>query len=244
VRDLHLSTLRRLRLLGPIPALGWLWEHLRGSGGPPGAPPPPPDGVTAPSPQVIAPTGERIGALGRVKQDVTQLVQRPAATDLATGIQLAATSGGGRSAAAVGAIVGLCLSGVGAGTVCVVSGVVPELFRAHPKPAARLHAHQRTVKQPSAPSLASELAAARPTPTPAPLRTIAGGRTVTRHRQERPSPARDPAQGHAPSSQEHAPISPAAPTATTEFAASAASGSGTSAPPAHAPATGGDEFGP
>jgi hypothetical protein len=55
----------------------------------------------------------------------------------------------------------------------------------------------------------------------------------------------DPAQGTTPTSQEHAPISPApAQPSTTEFAAAPSSGAGTQAPAAAAPATGGEEFSP
>ena len=50
--------------------------------------------------------------------------QRLQGSDVATTAQIAAANSGGGRIATIGAIVGLCLSGVGAGTVCVVSGVI------------------------------------------------------------------------------------------------------------------------
>jgi DNA-directed RNA polymerase specialized sigma24 family protein len=190
-------------------------------------------------------TGDRVHALARAKHHVAELMRRTANADITTGIQIAASTGGGRIAT-LGAIVGLCVSSIGAGTVCVVTGVVHApfgLLRPEPKVVVRKH----TVRhRPSARSLlASELASSRrlppsrPSPTPAPTR-----QTHRDGRAGRPSVGQDPSQGTTPTSHRFAPISPAPPAQTAEFTPAAAAGAGTQAPPAAPPATGGEEFGP
>ena len=61
-----------------------------------------------------------------LKHDVAALVHRAQASDLATGTGLASAGGGGRIAAVATAL-GVCLSGATVGTVCVVTGNVPDL---------------------------------------------------------------------------------------------------------------------
>jgi RNA polymerase sigma factor (sigma-70 family) len=239
VRDLHLSRLRRVPLWAPGPLVGWLWERFGRGPSPSATTPSPP---ASPRPVV----GDQLHAIGRVKQDVTQLLQRPATSEVATGIQLAAASGGGRSIATVGAIVGLCLSGIGAGTVCVVRGVVPGILESKPAHVARPHHKGPSPGAEAARSLSTELSAVRATPTPLATRepVVRRRQQATPKRSRQPTPAEDPAQGRTPTSHEHAPISPAPPATTSDFTPAAASGSGSQAPPAAAPATGGDEFGP
>jgi hypothetical protein len=258
-----MSKLRRVTLLAPIPGLGWVLDRFGGGPHVVHVPSPPaeplahtPDitdlggspvahpGITdlggnpIPHPGLDAvPTHGHLAA--RAKQHVAELFHRTANADLTTGIQIAAGSGGGR-VATLGAIVGFCLSGIGAGTVCVVTGVVPDpfdLLRPHPVHRAARHA-------PSPPSLGRELASVRAQPRATP--TPSAGRRPSHHRRERsrPAPQADPAQGTTPTSHRHAPISPAPPAAPTEFAAAPAAGAGTQPPPAAAPATGGEEFGP
>ena len=229
VRDLHLSALRRVRVLGPIPAVGWLWERLRG-----GRLPDPSSAAPVPSPDA---TIERIHPIVRVKQDVTQFMHRAGNADVTTGMQIALASGGGRIAT-VGAIVGLCLSGLGAGTVCVVRGVSPLAWLHADQKQARVHL--ATPKPLAAPTLSpppKRAALAVPTATPAPRRAA----VRTRPRTSSPT---DASQGRTPTSHQHAPISPAPPAARDEFAAAPASGAGAAAVPASAPVTGGSEFGP
>jgi hypothetical protein len=55
------------------------------------------------------------------------LFHRAQASDLATGTGLASSGGGGGRIATVGAVLGLCLGGASVGTVCVVTGTVPDL---------------------------------------------------------------------------------------------------------------------
>ena len=82
-------------------------------------------------------------ALTSLKHDIAALFHRAQASDLATGTGLAGAGGGGR-VATVGAVLGLCLGGAGVGTVCVVTGNVPDLGD---KP-ARVHAkHDRAPRR-------------------------------------------------------------------------------------------------
>ena len=74
---------------------------------------------------------EPLGRLGGAKHEVAALFHRAQASDLATGTGLASTGGGGR-VATVGAVLGLCLGGASVGTVCVVTGAVPDLGGAKP----------------------------------------------------------------------------------------------------------------
>jgi RNA polymerase sigma factor (sigma-70 family) len=71
-----------------------------------------------------------------LKTHVYQWLHRFSGSDAATSAQIAATAGGGGRIATVGAVIGLCLSSVGAGTVCVVSGVIENPF-ASERPTAR-----------------------------------------------------------------------------------------------------------
>ena len=64
------------------------------------------------------------GRLESLRQSIAEFFHRANASDVATGVQIAASSGGGR-VTTVAAVLGLCLSGAGIGTVCAVSGLVP-----------------------------------------------------------------------------------------------------------------------
>jgi hypothetical protein len=61
-------------------------------------------------------------------------LQRLQSSDLAVGIHAATTGGGGRITS-IAALIGICVSGVGAGTYCVATALLPE-----PKPAIRSEA--------------------------------------------------------------------------------------------------------
>ena len=256
VRDLHLSGVRRLRLLS-LPALvvplRWLREHVRRSGGPSNGD----DLEFTPmhGPQLPRPDAP---PFARMRDRATSLLHRTNSPDLAAGIHIAATSGGGR-AATIGTILGLCLSGIGAGTVCVVTGVMHAPFglldqrhgavvREHPLVGAVGKARPaRTLAADTSPLHV----APTPTPTPRPPTRRHASTTQRSHpvATATPSPAppasADPAQGTTPTSQEHAPVSPApSQPSATEFAAAPSSGTGTSSSAAAAPATGGEEFSP
>ncbi len=264
VRDLHLSRLHRASLFFPglllastpsvedrlrelaeqAPASPTIDEHLRTliqhtSPFDPSAVPPPDPAV----PSFPLPTDGvlqvPLGRLGALKRDVSSLFHRAQASDVATGIQIAATGGGGRLAT-VAAVLGLCLSSAGLATVCVVSGVVSDPFGLihqeaphHAKP--RAHAPVRAGHPAGTPVLARATA----TPTPA------ARRPVSRHPRTaaKAATAKDPSQGTTPTSHEHAPISPA-PTSPTGQESFSPEIPQTQAAPAPPPATGGEEFGP
>ena len=76
------------------------------------------------------------------KHAAYDLLHRSSASDVALGVQAASASGGGRLATAA-AVLGLCVSGAGVGTVCAVSG----LLDAPPKKPARTTTAQHAPKK-------------------------------------------------------------------------------------------------
>ena len=121
---------------------------------------------------------------------VEAALQRLQSNDVVLGVHTAASSGGGR-VASIAALIGICVSGVGAGTYCVATALLPD-----PKPAIRAEAKphkaksvkrkKRSVTAPrthvplvsSTPIHAhktSRTTTATPTPTSRPKRTAARG---------------------------------------------------------------------
>ena len=176
VRELHATRLGRLAALWPIPALV---APLRWVSGRLGDASVVPDGAPARSRSDLAPTragtrprrrnhrslrgdrhaggarsqrGGAARAVVELKAHLYQWLHRLQGSDVATSAQIAAGAGGGRIAS-IGAVVGLCLSGFGAGTVCVLTGVVQNPFplgdskqaqvRAEPRPRAKAAARKR-----------------------------------------------------------------------------------------------------
>ena len=101
--------------------------------------------------------------------------------------QYAASSGGGRLGPAA-ALIGLCLSGVGAGAACVMTGALPappidRARRVDPAPAPKRHAartqagRQSPTRTPTAPRTP---APPRPSPPPPPARRTDRGREARR----------------------------------------------------------------
>ena len=86
-------------------------------------------------------------------------------SDVATTAQIAAANSGGGRIATIGAIVGLCLSGVGAGTVCVVSGVIDNPFA--PTGADKTLSDSGSPRVPPRRAKSPRSAHASPTPVPA-----------------------------------------------------------------------------
>jgi Sigma-70, region 4 len=269
VRDLHLSRIQRalvwpgfvlaastpsieehLRALAEhAPAAPTIDERLRmivepGGLPDPGVVPDPTTVVPAPDPLPVDGLLEMpVGRLGHLKQQVSSLFHRANTSDLATGVQMVATSGGGR-VATVAAVLGVCLSSASVVTVCVVTGVVSDplglLRDDRPRVVAKPHVTHRT------PSHTFARAAATPAPTPAATPALRP-RTTPRHRQvaaaKPTAAAANPSQGTTPTSHENAPISPA-PASTTGQESFSPEVPQTPAAPAPAPATGGEEFGP
>jgi RNA polymerase sigma factor (sigma-70 family) len=254
VRDLHLSFLRRATLVWPAfllaaPTPVSVEERLRELAEQSGVPLPP---VSTPAPDAVPlpeigdlglqlPLPGPPGRLATAKQHVFELFQRTQASDVATGIQIA-TSGGGGRLATIASVLALCLSGAGVGTVCVISGVVSDpfgLFEEHPT--RRPHVRPRPHVTPTPTPVRVIRARATATPTPTPTPTVAPRRSV-RHRS-RPARTTDASQGTSPTSHENAPISPA-PATTSGTDTFTPEVPQSNPPPAAAPATAGDEFTP
>ena len=239
VRDLHLSLLRRASLFWPgfllasnPPEVDDRLLHILAEEGTPVE-----DGELAPRTDVD-------GWLTDLKHRILEFFHRAQASDVATGIQIA-TSGGGGRLATVAAVLGLCLSSAGVATVCVVSGVVsdpldllgPKPPQA-PPPKPRLHARVKKTPTPvaSSPRLVAVVPTATATPSPKPPRA-SNDRTPARRR------SRDRSQGTAPTSHESAPITPAVASSTGQESFTPEAPQAPTEP-APAPATGGDEFTP
>ena len=180
VRSLHESRLGRLAALWPIPAvlapLRWVQGRLGASADPTTVVPQleraaededrivlsPVEGIPdlpeavrrieLPDPSELV----RHERLFDLKAHLFQWWHRLQGSDVATTAQIAAANSGGGRIATIGAIIGLCLSGVGAGTVCVVSGVVhnpfstatPERAESDARPTAQRHATPRQRHRP------------------------------------------------------------------------------------------------
>jgi hypothetical protein len=179
--------------------------------------------------------------LGRVKEEAYALLHRTQSTDAAAGAYIA-TSGGGGRIATIATLIGFCVSGAGAGALCVATGVVEApgwiLGRPDRPPAPRPTATAKPRPALRAPAqLSASSRATEFTPTPAPTATP----RPRARRQPAPDAAKDPSQGTAPRSHESPPISPAPRGTVSEFGPESAAGA-SSPPPASTPATGGGEF--
>lgn len=258
VRELHATRLGKLSALWPVPALvaplRWVTARFGEGGAPPSAEPGPGGIVLEPGGDVpelgpvegitdlydvIAPlelpardAAEQPGRLVELKTQVWGWLHRLQGADVATGAQIAAGTGGGR-VATIGAVIGLCLSGLGAGAVCVVTGVIPFA------PERPQHAQARP-EQDGRPE-------PRRRPKP-PLPAVTAGRpgspaddgerepqpTATRSAKRRPS---------APATHERPPAAPAPAGATEDFSFEQTAPAAPAAPAA-APSNGGGEFAP
>jgi RNA polymerase sigma factor (sigma-70 family) len=180
--------------------------------------------------QPVAPSvAEGVGRLSTVRVNVRDwaetALQRLQSSDLAIGVHAASTGGGGRITS-IAALIGICVSGVGAGTYCVATALLPDpkpAIRSETKTAKRKATENKLVRLPAP----AGQAAVR-TPTPTPTRT-------TRH-------ATRTAARSTPKSHEQAPISPAQ-AGTQDFSFEQTARPAPVAPAA-APATGGGEFEP
>ncbi len=105
---------------------------------------------------------EPVGRLTGVKHDIAALFHRAQASDVATGTGLAGAGGGGRIATVATAL-GVCLSGATVGTVCVVTGTVPDLAPSKPARQAA-QAPPRAKPEKRQPRSEPMLAVAAPTP--------------------------------------------------------------------------------
>ena len=166
VRSLHESRLGRLAALWPIPAalapLRWVQARVGASAEPTTVVPQleraaehedrimlsPVEGVPDLSEavrRIDLPDASELVRHERVfdiKAHLFQWWQRLQGSDVATTAQLAATNSGGGRIATIGAIISLCLSGVGAGTVCVVSGVIDNPLASQAEPQGERSTHR------------------------------------------------------------------------------------------------------
>ncbi|HET9040405.1 MAG TPA: sigma-70 family RNA polymerase sigma factor [Gemmatimonadales bacterium] len=184
------------------------------------------------------------GRLDRIKEEAIGLFHRTQPGDAAASAYIATSTGGGRIST-IATIIGFCLSGAGAGALCVATGVVqtpgwilgPSDRAPAPRPTGAGKPKPRGPAELTASARTTEVIATptpRPTPSPTPSR-----------KPHRPTAAQDPSQGTEPTSHENPPISRPPPAITTEFGPESSGGSTASQPPpTTAPVTGGDEFSP
>jgi RNA polymerase sigma factor (sigma-70 family) len=188
LKAMHVPLRRRVAALLPFGVVVEPLRHLvhRGSR----AAPPDLHPIAAPRIEGAAETlptaiehAERASRLASPRPAFQALLQRIAHSDLVTTAQLAATTGGGRTAA-VAALIGVCLSGVGAGTYCVATALLPEppivkssqhATKSEPRAHRRTTTHRTTSAPPSKPRT---MAVARATSTPAPPRKPSQHRTT------------------------------------------------------------------
>ena len=129
---------------------------------------------------------ERASRLPSPRPAFQALLHRIANSDFVTSAQVAASTGGGRTAA-VAALIGVCLSGVGAGTYCVATALLPD--------PPMVKAEQPATKNGSRPHRPHDDPPphdrpGRPSPAPWPWRPSAPTPTPTRRTQSRPGAPR------------------------------------------------------
>ncbi len=257
VRELHATRLGKLAALWPLPALvaPLRWASARFGEG---APVPGPDGIVlgpgseAPPElepvegvpdiyDLIAPlelpargAAEQSGRLLELKAQAYQWLHRLHGTDLTTGAQIAAGTGGGRIAT-IGAVIGLCLSSLGAGTVCLVTGVVQNPFAPERSKPAAVRPEPRATPEPRRRAMPPPPAVSA---TPAPPAAAKPDREPERERQTSERSARATATAH-----EAPPAVPAPAGATQDFSFEQTAPAAPAAPAA-APSNGGGEFAP
>jgi hypothetical protein len=181
---------------------------------------------------------ERARGLGPLRDWLTDLLTRPFGHESAATAGQLASGGVGRGAGTVAAakLAALCVSGVGALGTCVATGVLPSPLERHDTPNTAteqrvVEASRAAAKAPEARLTRAQIAA---TPEPAP--------TSRPRRQRAQSAATQGGSGSSSHEQTPAASAPAdaASNGASEF--NAFYQPSTPAPPAPAPATGGDEF--
>lgn len=181
--------------------------------------------------------------LASLRDELLALLHRTNGSDAATGVYIA-TSGGGGRISTIATIIGFCVSGAGAGALCVATGVVeaPRWILGQPD---RAPAPKRSGEASREAAAVPRPSPAAPTATPAPiLRPVRFEPPRRKPASSRTSASKDPSQGTTPTSHESPPISKAPAASTSEFGFESSGGSSPSTPAASAPATGGGEFTP
>jgi hypothetical protein len=108
------------------------------------------------------------GRFTDLKHGAYDLLHRSSASDVALSVQAASASGGGRLATAA-AVLGVCVSGAGVGTVCAVSGLLDAPPPKKPAQSATAHAPKKAPRQAasaktSTPAYARAASTASPSP--------------------------------------------------------------------------------
>jgi RNA polymerase sigma factor (sigma-70 family) len=115
-------------------------------------------------------------------------LQRLQSSDVAMSVHAAASGGGGRITS-IAALIGVCVSGVGAGTYCVATALLPE-----PKPAVRAEAKPGKKQAKRDPTPAREQRA-RPEPTRTQVASVTGAPTPRRNRPDKRTSKHRPQTG-------------------------------------------------
>jgi hypothetical protein len=179
--------------------------------------------------QPVAPSvAESVGRVSTVRVNVRDWAEaalhRLQSSDLAMGIHAASTGGGGRISS-IAALIGICVSGVGAGTYCVATALLPDpkpVIRREAKPPKRKATHANSPASTANASVSpqaerAQLPRARPTPGPA--------ATPTSPRSARAGKPTPPGEFSFETNSARASTRPPAGTASTTPSASPASGS-------------------
>jgi RNA polymerase sigma factor (sigma-70 family) len=189
LKAMHVPLRKRVAALLPLGVVVEPLRHLRR--GPAADPPPDLHPIAAPRIEAAADKlpaaiehAEQASRLPSPRPAVQALLHRIASSDLVTSAQLATSTGGGRTAA-VAALIGVCLSGVGAGTYCVATALQPDppVVKAEHRATKsqsrtrRSTTHRTTTAPPATPRT---MAVARVTSTPTPARRSTQRRTTKR----------------------------------------------------------------
>jgi len=272
VRELHVSKLRGLTLvipawlLAPVMSLGGLRDEMERLKPPEEVlrdaptvvvPDSTPDHAASAAPQAIDLAGHllatperleqfrRFPRLGRVRDEAVALVTRSNSSDLATGIHIASSSSGGGRVATIATVIGFCVSSLGAGALCVATGVVNTpgwIFHREVRPAPPPPHKPRTTTTRAAETKPARFVVPTPTPATTPRRTTPSRRHGTASTPRR-SARQDPSQGTTPTSHESTPIADSSRASSPDFSFES-SGPPQTTNPDPAPPTGGTEFSP
>jgi RNA polymerase sigma factor (sigma-70 family) len=146
---------------------------------------------------IVAEPFSRVGSL---RHELAALFHRAQASDVATGAGLAGSGGGGRIATLATAL-GVCLSGATVGTVCVVTGTVPDFGRdqvASVKRSDEKPRRERPKREQKPTSSAPPVVAAQLRPTPRATATPTAPRARARPNASSARSRRTPAKEAAP----------------------------------------------
>ena len=184
-----------------------------------------------------------------LKDELLALLHRTNSSDAAAGVYIA-TSGGGGRISTIATIIGFCVSGAGAGALCVATGVVEApgwILGRRGAPARARGRREADGERRAAPprrSASSRTTEVVATSTPTPDRPRRCASSAAQVHADPPA-SEDPSQGTTPTSHESAPISQAAHGLHERVRLRVLGGSSIERRhAASAPATGGGEFTP